>query len=89
MSHSPEIQALINAANQVVNIVNNPAQWTTNLPTESGFYWFKDAYERLKIVEWDQDMQWLLTTGNEIPWGERVNVKITGEFWPIKLTPPL
>jgi hypothetical protein len=60
--------------------------WTTDLPTESGFYWWRwDAQATPEVVEWEQDMQWICHCGSEL---RTEASKHTGEFWPVKLKTP-
>jgi len=71
------------------SLMKEEITWTKSLPTEDGFYWYKEPKESSIIIWWDQEMQWITACGNDIAWGEDMMCKITGEFWPVKLTPPL
>jgi hypothetical protein len=63
--------------------------WTKELPKKSGWYWYRESYDSYHmIVEWDEDMQWFMSCGNDIPVGNDMQHKITGEFWPVELLPP-
>jgi len=66
----------------------NPNEWTKTLPVIDGFYWYRERGEKPQIIEWDNDMQWLLTTGSDIPWGLDMFARIEGEFWSQQLFPP-
>ena len=60
--------------------------WTTNLPTQSGFYWYRYYPQATpEIVEWDQDLEWMKCIGDDRAF---VSGTITGEFWPEKLQAP-
>jgi len=60
--------------------------WTTDLPTESGFYWYRDDPTATpEVVEWDEDLRWMKFCGDDRAF-ERPG--ITGEFWPEKMNPP-
>jgi len=60
--------------------------WTTEIPTENGFYWYRyDPQATPEVVEWEEDMQWISSCGNELR-NEAANN--TGEFWPEKLPVP-
>lgn len=60
--------------------------WTTQLPTESGFYWYRyDPSATPEVVEWDEDMKWMKCVGDDRAFEGRA---ITGEFWPEKLKNP-
>lgn len=58
--------------------------WTTALPSESGFYWYRyDLGSLPEVVEWEEDMLWMRYCGSEL--GE---TDPHGEFWPEKLKAP-
>lgn len=62
--------------------------WTQDLPTESGFYWYWEEESSPIVVEFDLEMGWIYSCGNEIAQGADLTYKITGYFWPEKLTSP-
>jgi hypothetical protein len=60
--------------------------WTTEIPTENGFYWYRyDPQATPEVVEWEEDMQWISSCGNKLRIEAANN---TGEFWPEKLKAP-
>lgn len=63
--------------------------WTKDLPTEDGFYWYwEEEDDAPNVVEFDKDMGWIYFTGNELARGPDLTYKIIGMFYPEKLTPP-
>lgn len=60
--------------------------WTKEIPTESGFYWFRLEEDTPTIVEVDGVEFWVF--GSECLWTKEDLETFKGEFWPVKLTPP-
>jgi hypothetical protein len=67
---------------------NKAPHWTTDYPTVSGFYWYRERDMPAEVFLWDHDLQWLRQTGNDIPWGEGMAYEVNGQFWSEPLTPP-
>lgn len=62
--------------------------WTSSRPTANGFYWYREKGEDPQIIEWDNDLQWLMFTGSDIASGDDTGYPIAGEFWSEPLQPP-
>jgi hypothetical protein len=62
--------------------------WTRELPTVEGFYWYRESWAAPEVVLWEQDMQWVRLAGGDVPLGNDMPYKITGEFWSVPLSPP-
>ena len=67
---------------------SNLLNWTTDRPKGEGFYWYRDPGRPPEVIFWDYEMQWVRIAGSEIPWGDDMQDKIEGEFWPEKLITP-
>jgi len=63
--------------------------WTKTIPTENGFYWYREPGVEPEIAEIDNDTPttiWLCGTDCCLStFGVR---NINGEFWPERLIPP-
>lgn len=60
--------------------------WTKELPTKSGFYWYRyDAGEKPEPVEWDAKEQFMERLGDDRIFYDDT---LTGEFWPVPMEPP-
>jgi hypothetical protein len=64
------------------------AFWTKELPTQDGYYWYREDGEAPIVIEWEQSMQWVMRTGTDIMIGHDMTSKIDGEFWSERLSPP-
>lgn len=72
--------------------------WTTDIPTEPGFYWHRyDVEDTPEVVEISYlgseqtpDERTMTRTGCDVPSGTWMgdDNEIGGEFWPERLTPP-
>lgn len=62
--------------------------WTRNLPKEEGFYWYREKGSVPEVVFWEQDMQWVMKAGTDVPMGADMAHKIEGEFWSVAVFPP-
>ncbi len=67
--------------------------WTKELPTENGFYWYRDGslITKISVVEFiiDGDYTRIEFTGSDFNgYFKPEDCAPEGEFWPQRLTPP-
>ena len=72
-----------------VPLIEYAGCWTRDLPTEDGFYWYREIFldSRLEeVILWSEKRQKMLVTGEcEEP---LKGVDVTGEFWSARLEVP-
>ncbi len=64
--------------------------WTKQLPSESGFYWYRnlELSTEMWIVEFDAEEKIITWSGVEIGAGGWWSTPIEGRFWNEKIQPP-
>lgn len=68
--------------------------WTKSLPSETGYYWYRECATdpAPRVAEWDMEMGALQFTGTDLMrWSDAGTSglsEIDGEFWPVKIEPP-
>ena len=61
----------------------NEPHWTTDLPAEDGFYWYREGGLPVEVVEWRHEKEEFSVTS--VPgWSTLVK----GEFWSARLEVP-